>query len=151
MSGFSSKSIRLVGTITLAGPVDEVFQLFSPLGEKRWVPGWNPELLHPPGVSWEEGLVFRTKEEKGDAIWIVTRLDHNRHEAEYHRVEPRRYVARIRVRCAAVAERTTEVSTSDEFIGLSESGNDEITAMTQDSYAQKMARWTAWIKASVKL
>ncbi len=151
MNEFISRSIRLAGAITLAGPVDEVFQLFSPLGEKQWVPGWNPELLHPPGALWEEGLIFCTKEEMGDAIWIVTRLDHARHEVEYHRVEPERYVARIRVHCAAVAERTTEVSTSYEFIGLSDRGNSEIAAMTPDSYAEKMARWTAWINASVKL
>jgi len=31
------------------------------------VPGWDPELLHPPGVEWEEGLVFRTREESGGA------------------------------------------------------------------------------------
>jgi hypothetical protein len=125
VSQFASKSVRLLGKITLAGRVDEVFQLFSPLGERRWVPDWNPELLHPPGVSWEEGLIFRTREETGDAIWVVTRLDRVRHEVEYHRVEPGRYVARIEVGCAEVADQVTEASTLYEFIGLSESGNAE--------------------------
>src|SRR3990172_4006129 len=137
MSQFASKSSRLVGKITLAGPVDEVFQLFSPLGEKLWVPDWNPELLHPPEVSWEAGLIFRTREETGDAIWVVTLLDRAAHKVEYYRVEPGRYVARIEVSCAGNAEQTTEASTVYEFIGLSESGNAEIAAMTQDSYGQK--------------
>src|SRR5262249_45979653 len=73
MSQFASKAVRFVGKISLTGPVDEVFQLFSPLGERLWVPDWKPELLHPPGVSWEAGLIFRTREEAGDAIWMVTR------------------------------------------------------------------------------
>jgi hypothetical protein len=103
MSPFVSKSARLVGTITLAGLVDEVFQLFSPLGEKLWVPDWNPELLHPPEVSWKAGLIFRTREETGDAIWVVTRLDRAEHTVEYYRVEPGRYVARIEVSCAGDA------------------------------------------------
>jgi hypothetical protein len=128
--------------ITLAGPVEEMFYLFSPLDEKLWVPDWNPELLHPPGVCWQEGLIFRTQEEMGDAIWVVTRLDCTAHYVEYHRIEPGRYVARIVVRCSAIADRVTEVLTTYEFIGLSESGNGEIAAMTEDAYAKKMARWS---------
>jgi len=147
MSQFAPKSVRLVGKITLTGPVDEVFQLFSPLGEKLWVPDWKPELLHPPGVSWEAGLIFRTREETGDAIWAVTHLDRTAHTVQYYRLEPDRYVARIEVSCMAEAEQTTAASTVYEFIGLSESGNAEIAAMTQESYDQKMARWTRWINA----
>jgi predicted GIY-YIG superfamily endonuclease len=146
VKGFKSKSIRLAGEIALEGPIEEVFPLFSPLGEKLWVPGWNPELLHPPGVSWEKGLIFRTQEETGDAIWVVTKLDHSAHEVEYYRVEPERYVAHIRVRCSAIAGQVTRVSASYEFIGLSDKGNSEIAAMTQDSYNEKMKRWAGWIR-----
>lgn len=145
MSQFTSKSVRLVGKLTLIGPVEEMFQLFSPLGEKLWVPEWNPELLHPPSVSWEAGLIFRTREETADAIWVVTRLDRAAHKVEYYRVESGRYVARIEVSCVGNAAQSTEASTVYEFIGLSESGNAEIAAMTQDSYSQKMERWTRWI------
>lgn len=150
MSQFASKSVRLVGKITLAGPVEEVFQLFSPLGEKLWVPDWNPEILHPPGASWDVGLIFRTREETGDAIWAVTRLDRAAHTVEYYRVEPGRYVTRIKVSCVGNGKQTTEASTVYEFIGLSESGNAEIAAMTQNNYDQKMARWTRWINGSLE-
>jgi len=122
-----------------------VFPLFSPVGEKLWVPGWDPELLHPAGTEWAEGLVFRTREERGDAIWIVTRLDRPAHDVEYHRVEPDRYVARIHVHCVAAGQAATDASVEYEFIGLSESGNAEIAAMDEPGYAAKMARWTQWI------
>jgi hypothetical protein len=145
MEQFKSKSVLLVGNLNLNGPVDEVFQLFSPLGEKLWVPDWNPELLHPLGVSWEERLIFRTREETVDAIWVVTRLDRALHRVEYHRVEPGRYVARIEIICTARTKRTTKASTIYEFIGLSDSGNTEIAAMTQEEYDQKMVRWSNWI------
>lgn len=65
---FAPKSIELSGSFTLGVPPDTAFELFSPVGEKSWVPGWNPELLHPPGVTWERGLIFRTQEERGEAI-----------------------------------------------------------------------------------
>ena len=69
---FTARSIELGGGFTLPAPPDATFELFSPLGEKRWVPGWDPELIHPPGATWERGLIFRTREERGDAIWVVT-------------------------------------------------------------------------------
>ena len=86
-----------------------------------------------------------TEEEMGEAVWVVTRLDHLGHKVEYHRVEPGRYVARIGVSCTAISDRLTEAATTYEFIGLSEAGNAEIAAMTQESYAQKMMRWSRWI------
>jgi hypothetical protein len=137
--------VRLAGRIQLDGPIDRVFGLFSPLGERLWVPGWDPELLHPRGVEWAAGLIFRTREEQGEAIWIVTRLDRSAHEVEYHRVEPGRYVSRVAVRCTALAPNSTEASPEYEFIGLSDSGNAEIAAMDEESYAAKMARWRQWI------
>jgi hypothetical protein len=41
MVQFTSKSVRFAGKIALFGTVDEVFQLFSPLGEKLWAPDWD--------------------------------------------------------------------------------------------------------------
>ena len=138
---------EFTGDFSIHAPIDTVFPLFSPLGERAWVPGWEPELLYPPGVSWEQGQIFRTEEERGDAIWIVTKLDRDRHEVEYHRVEPHRYVARVRVRCSRSDDGGTKVETAYAFLGLSDDGNDEIVAMTADAYAEKMSRWRQWITA----
>lgn len=109
------------------------------------MPDWDPELIHPAGVRWERGLIFRTKEERGEAIWLVTALDREQHEVEYHRVEAGRYVARVRVRCSARADVQTEVGVTYTFVGLSESGNRDIEAMSERAYKEKMARWQGWI------
>ena len=139
------RSLTLKGSFNLSRPPDAVFRLFSPLGEKDWVPGWNPEILYPVGATWEEGLIFRTQEERGgNVVWIVNKLDPASHLVVYHRVESDRYVARITVRCAAAGART-EVLTEYTFIALSEKGNREIAEMTQDSYNEKMSRWANWI------
>ena len=98
---FAAGSVDLGGGFAVSAPLEAAFELFSPLGEKLWVPDWNPELLHPPGVAWERGLIFRTQEELGEAVWVVTGFDRERHEVEYWRVEPSRYVARVRVHCQA--------------------------------------------------
>ena len=142
---FAAKSIELRSGFRLSAPPSAVFHLFSPLGEKLWVPEWDPELLHPPGVTWARGLIFRTQEERGEAIWVVTALDQARHEVEYHRVEPGRYVARVSVHCRDGADLQTEVVVVYSFVGLSEAGNREIEAMSAPSYEEKMKRWQGWI------
>jgi hypothetical protein len=114
------------------------------------VAGWNPELIDPPGVAWADGQIFRTKEELGDAIWIVTRLDRDRHFVEYHRVEPERYVARVRVTCRATGADTTEAAVTYRFVSLSQRGNNDIAAMTPEAYAERMDRWRRWIGGIVR-
>ena len=141
---FVPRSIELTGGFALAATPERCFELFSPLGEKQWVPGWDPELLYPPGATWERGLIFRTQEELGEAVWVVTALDRQRHEVEYHRVEPGRYVARVRVGCEARGQQT-QVRVAYAFVGLSEAGNHEIAGMSAAAYEAKMKRWQTWI------
>ena len=149
MSPFTSQSRRLAGRVQVAAPIAQAFPLFSPLGEKAWVPGWDPELLHPSGANWTEGLIFRTRGESGDAIWVVTRLDRSAWSVQYHRVEPDLYVARVSVQCTPLTDVVTEAAIEYEFVGLSERGNLEIARMTQDAYAEKMTRWSSWIAGAL--
>jgi hypothetical protein len=108
---FAPASIDLAGGFSIPAPLDKAFEFFSPLGEMAWVPGWDPELLHPPGVSWARGLIFRTQEERGEA------------------------------RAAA----HTEVGVTYTFVGLSDTGNRDIAAMSQAAFDEKMTRWQRWI------
>jgi hypothetical protein len=144
-SPFRSRAITLRGRLPVGAGIADAFPLFSPEGERRWVPGWDPELLHPSGAEWEEGQIFRTRDETGDAVWLVTRLDRRQHRVEYHRVQPGRWVAHITVQCRELEGSRTEVETAYAFVGLSAVGNREIDAMTQESYDAKMTRWTEWI------
>ncbi|MGD0038036.1 MAG: hypothetical protein ABSC53_12190 [Bacteroidota bacterium] len=143
---FIPRIASFTGRLHLNGSVERVFPLFSPIGEKQWVPGWDPEILHPSGSFWEEGLIFRTSEESGTAIWIVSNLDISAHRVRYHRVEPTHYVARIDVTCDVVSIGVTDVSTVYKFVGLSEEGNNAINLMTEEEYAAKMVRWTTWLE-----
>ena len=119
MSAFKARSATLKGRVHVTGDVRDVFPLFSPEGEKLWVPEWAPEYLCPAEPAWVEAQIFRTREAMGEAIWVVTRLDQAQHRVEYHRVEPDRYVAHITVSCLPLPDRTTEVTTEYSFVGLS--------------------------------
>ena len=147
---FVPAAIEFTGRIVLVGAVERIFPLLSPLGEKLWVPGWDPRIFHPAGAEWEEGMVFLTREERGEAIWFVARLDRASHEVVYHRVEPGRYLARIDVRCREAWSGRTEVTVRYSFMGLSEEGNREIAAMTQEDYDAKMGRWKQWLRTALR-
>lgn len=145
MNPFTPRTSTLRGSFPLSVGIEDAFPLFSPAGEKVWAPGWNPELIHPAGSKWEEGQIFRTQEESGEAIWLVRRLDYEKHIVEYCRIEPGRYVANIEVSCRSLPDKSTVVSTSYSYIGLSEAGNKDIDAWTQQAYDEKMSHWKEWI------
>jgi len=146
MNPYKPRTVTFLGKVPVPTGPEAAFPLFSPEGERRWVPGWAPEILHPPAGTWEAGQIFRTQEEMGEAIWVITRLDRELHEAEYHRVEPGRYVARIAVACKPAPPGGTEVAVAYSFVGLSEKGNREIASMTQQDYEAKLGRWAGWIR-----
>lgn len=167
--GFAPRHVTFEGGFEVGAPAEDVFPLFSPEGERAWVPGWDPELLYPPGVTWERGLVFRTAgfgsapapppapsdppassaspaapapaSPTGEEIWVVTRLDLENRQVEYHRVEPGRCVARIEVRCRPLGPRATAVAVAYTFVGLSADGNAMIAALTDADYRAKMRAW----------
>jgi hypothetical protein len=139
-------SIELDGRLVVEAPVDAAFALFSPVGEKAWVPGWEPEILHPPGSTWEPGLVFRTRDGEREVVWLVSSLDRLKHEVEYHRVEAGQHVARVRVACAARSPRQTEVRVRYLFVGLSDAGNRQIALMTAEAHGERMREWQRLIR-----
>src|SRR5512135_1664224 len=44
---FAAATVTRTGHLTFDAPVEKVFPLFTPLGERNWAPGWNPEILYP--------------------------------------------------------------------------------------------------------
>jgi hypothetical protein len=146
VSAFRGLARTFTGTLTVRARPDDAFPLFSPAGERRWVPGWDPEAVHPAEDDWRAGQVFRTREETGAAVWIVTAMDRARRTVEYHRVEPARWVARVAVGCDPLPDGATRVTVSYSFVGLTDAGNEGIAAMTQEEHDAKMRRWAGWIE-----
>ena len=63
---------------------ERALPMFTPLGERAWAPGWNPEIL---SGEKERGSVFRTGHPNGtEAIWIVTDYDPVQHQVAYARL-----------------------------------------------------------------
>ena len=148
-SPFEPKVATLTGAIVLDGPIQRVFPLFSPLGERAWVPGWNPEILSPRGAEWEQGMVFRTASEDTEAVWVVAEFDQRAHRVVYYRTEPGRLVARVEVSCQEVDQQRTRAMVTYSYVGLSDAGNAHIDEWSESAYASKMAHWQEAINGSL--
>ncbi len=69
---FVADHIERSHTIELRGSREEIFPLFTPLGETDWVPGWDPTFHHPRSGELAEGGIFTTSQDgEPDTIWAV--------------------------------------------------------------------------------
>jgi len=137
-----SKGVTRSGRLAFDAPVAVVFPLFTPLGEKHWAKGWDPEILYPREREVAEGMVFRTLEgESVEHLWTVTRYEPKNYVIAYNVVAPGVMVRRIEVRCRAAGANRTEVMMNDSYVGLSEEGNSVVEGLTESAYAGKMKHW----------
>lgn len=145
---FKAQHIVRSGTLQLEVPIDKAFPLFTPLGERDWVPGWDPTMLHPESGAAQLGTVFTTQA-SGEAttLWSIAAYDGEQHYVKYARVTPGSRFGWVEVACTAVAPSLTEVEVTYTFTGLSEPGNAYINAMTASAYQKQMADWKALIVA----
>jgi hypothetical protein len=111
------------GTLQVPLPPDEAIALFTPEGEKAWVPDWDPH--H------HSDTVFTT----GHAIWIALE-DGDPHAVRYARVAPGHHAGTVTVRCHADGEATRAEVTYD-LTPLSPGGLDHFAA----GYDAMLAEW----------
>jgi hypothetical protein len=139
---FQAKGATRHGLLTFDAAVSVVFPLFTPLGERHWAKGWDPQILFPRDRDVAEGMVFQTRDHGNLLLtWTLTRYDEPNHTVAYNVVAPDLMVRRIEVRCRPAGPARTEVAVTDSYVGLSEHGNAFIDHLTEPEYAKKMAYW----------
>jgi hypothetical protein len=133
MTTFTAKHFTHTQTLTIDGPIDEVFPLFGPLEERRWAHGWDPTILYsesPLGDS--AGTVFTSNlPGEPETIWVVAQFDAAQHLVEYVRVTPGHKIAIVRVRCAVLPDDRTSAAVTYAFTAISEAGNADLAHLEQ--------------------
>jgi len=137
-------------TITLAGPVDTVFQLFSPRGETRWVSGWSPEYLFPETGATCEGMVFRTGEGTEATLWTCVEWDTQRCKARYVRITPTSRLGLVTVLCRPAPDGRTTATVHYAFTALSSSGEGFLDTFTGDAFSAMIDGWQTDINHSLQ-
>ena len=71
--------------------------LFTPEGERAWVPDWDP--AYPDGVASETpGTVFSTAASGVHTDWVIIQIDRSSCHAAYARLTPGRHAGFVSVR-----------------------------------------------------
>jgi hypothetical protein len=104
MSGSPSTQVR---SFHLDAPPARVFPLFTPLGEKAWAQGWEPQIL---SGREERGSVFRTVRDGRETLWIVVDYRPAEGRVSYARLAQESNMGLVDVSLSAAPGGGTEVS-----------------------------------------
>lgn len=129
---------------TIHVPIEpaEALPLFTPEGERAWVPGWDPEPVHAPAGSLSrEGAVFRTTHGGEETVWLVQRVDASEGAADYVRITPGNRLGTVHVRCAADGNGGSIVEIGYRLTALSPAGADALDAITPEVFEADIRGW----------
>ena len=136
-----SVHIELTGRVEVAAAPAAAFEFFTPEGERLWVPGWEPEYLHPADGGLAQGLAFRTLHGGEMTLWLVSRYDRAAGALEYVRVTPGSRMGTVSVQLSAAAGGdTTVASISYRLTSLSPEGDRALESFAT-GFTEMLAEW----------
>ena len=130
-------------TIRINQPLPLSFNLFTPEGEKRWVPGWEPEIIRYNNEGIKKGTTFITPGKSGfedEYVWYVCELDLTTFYVKYM-VTTQNRVWFVEVNCKASPMETTHVKVKYTYQALNEKGYNLNKLAISDMYAQDLNDW----------
>jgi hypothetical protein len=143
------KHIQRKHTIEIALPVAEAFELFTPLGEMRWIDDWRPAFIHPADGETMEGMVFRTGEGEEETLWSCVEFSPAEYRVRYARVTPASRFAHVTVNCLSIGSNSTRVAVNYALTALNESGEAKLEAMTEAAFAASIEGWKELIRTRI--
>jgi hypothetical protein len=150
------KSISHTKSFSLDFPISKLFPLFSPEGEKHWVPGWDYENVMGKTELCED-YVFLTKTHdhgETDAIWIVKVFDPESYFVQFYKIEPEYKVGVVTVECTELSPTITNVQVTYKYQALSTLGEEFIAEFNERVYEEFIGEWqeslTNYIRASTQ-
>lgn len=127
---------------------DRAIALFTPEGERLWVPGWDP--FYPGGERSEDaGTVFTTHAHDVATLWVIIGIDRAGATASYARVSPGWHAGTVRVACSGGAHGGCTISVDYDLTALSEAGAAHLDAYRPAPFAKMMEEWRSAIEASL--
>jgi hypothetical protein len=144
---FHAQRARHSHTFTIAAPLADLFPLFTPIHEQKWISHWYCNLVYSQSPTAEElGVVFTTYHEgQPDVVWVLSRYEPELGRIEYVKFIPNLTTCHIQIACQSLSPSQTAVTVTYTLTGLSEAGNVEVAAVTEADY--KHHRMPFWEKA----
>jgi len=135
--------VKYTAAFEITQPIKKTFPLFSPEGEKLWVPGWDYENIMGT-TDLHEDYVFLTKNHdhaSTEAIWLVKRYEPEPYLIQLYKVETGEKIGVITVQCTELSDVRTKIQVTYEYIGLSEKGNAFISKFSDSEYKDFIGEW----------
>jgi hypothetical protein len=130
---------RLTGSVDVPLRPDEALTLFTPAGEREWVPGWDPAF--PADEELSPGTTFNTHER---TVWVIA--DRTAHSLRYARVTPGVCAGTVEVRCEPAGSRTRAHVTYDLTALADPAALDRFA----HRYPAMLAHWQRLIAAAIR-
>jgi hypothetical protein len=122
---------------------------FTPEGERRWVPGWDP--TYPDGESSETpGTVFTTAHTNTQTIWVIHHIDRARGSAAYSRITAGHHAGTVKVRCTDQETDRCTVTVDYDMTALTGSDPAALDAFDEESFAAMMQQWAAMVTGNLR-
>lgn len=147
-AAFHPHHVDRSGEFLLDLPIGHAFLLFSPEGERAWVPGWEPEYLHPNHPSLAAGTVFRTSHSGEETFWLVLAFSPAEGIARYCRITPGSRLGTVEVRCREDQPGHTRVQVTYDLTAVAPAGNEVLSALTPAKYEEMLHDWQRLIMMS---
>lgn len=141
---FQAMNRNLSGGFILPLPVTQAFELFTPQGETRWVPGWQPRYLHPADGRTQAGMVFTTGDGDELTLWTLADYQPASFHSRYVRVTPGSRFVQVSINCEALSDNQTAVTVTYVLTALSPAGNAAIVDF-EAAYPAMLAKWQEYI------
>lgn len=124
-------------------PIVELFPLFSPEGEKLWVPGWDYQnVMGTTELSEDYVFLTATHDHSSQlAVWLVKRYEPANYFVQFYRVEADEKVGIVTVDCTEVGSARTKVTVTYHYIALSAAGDKFIEGFTREFYQTFIDEW----------
>jgi len=136
-------SIHHRGDFTLHQPAGRLFPLFSPEGEKAWIPGWDYVNLMGH-TELHEDYLFLTRArypDQPDTIWLCHRHEPEHYRVAFYKITPGHTAGRVDVQCKALEPSLSRVTVSYHYRALSEEGRRFVAEYTARAHADTLAQW----------
>lgn len=137
--------MRSSGQFVVGLPATEAIDLFTPEGERAWVPGWDP--AYPAGRPGEDsGTVFVTNSGDVETTWVVLKIDRRGATAAYARTTPGHHAGTVRVACADTAIGLSTVMVTYDMTLLGDDPG-ELDAHAEPNFEAMMKEWADAVAA----
>jgi hypothetical protein len=126
---------------TLAAPPERVLPLLTPLGERYWAPGWEPELRWQPPQGRVGTLFVIRHPGEPETVWLLDTFDPGAGHVHYLHLTPGSDVTEIDIQLRPGPEKGTRAEVRYTWTALTEAGNAKLRRHTPEEFLHSMQSW----------